>query len=86
MVISSSDGAFQASYWRDAARIGEAPDGTEYSDYLMELKDRIQKLLRRRAFAYAAIFRWNAEADNLVEEYALRDGAKRGDHPAGGSP
>ena len=75
MVISPVDGKFQASYWRDAARIAEEPDGVEYSDYLMELKDRIQKLFRRGEFTYAAIFQWNADTGewDLVEEFALRD-------------
>jgi hypothetical protein len=74
MVINTADGKFQAFYWRDPARIADDPDGVEYSDYLMELKDRIQKLLRQGDFAYAAIFEWNAQTEvwDLVDEFALR--------------
>ena len=73
-MISKSDGRFQASYWRDAAGIEGEPDSVEYSDYLMELKDRIQKLLRHGDFAHAAIFQWNAESGEweLVDEFARR--------------
>jgi hypothetical protein len=85
MVINSIDGKFQASYWRDAARIADAPDSVEYSDFLMELKDRTQKLLRRGDFAYAAIFRWDAQAESweLVGEFALRTGPATPDRPEG---
>ena len=71
MVISSTDGKFQASYWRDPAGIAEDPDSVEYSDYLMELKDRIQKLIRAGECAHAAIFQWNAESGDweLVDEF-----------------
>ena len=74
MVINLVDGKFQAAYWREEARIEDDPDGVEYSDFMMELKDRIQKLLRRGEFAHAAIFQWNADTADweLVEEFALR--------------
>jgi hypothetical protein len=77
MAVNDSDGLFQASYWRDAAGIGSDPDSVEYSDFVMELKDRIQKQLRRGAFAYAAIFRWDEGAGDweLLDEFARRDGA-----------
>jgi hypothetical protein len=79
MVISNSDGKFQASYWRDPARIGEEPDSVEYSDYLMELKDRIQKLLRHGDFAHAAIFQWQAESNDwaLVDEFTVNSNRPR---------
>ena len=73
MAINDSDGTFQASYWRDAAGIGGDPDSVEYSDFLMELKDRIQKLLRQGRFAHAAIFQWNNQEWELVEEFERRD-------------
>jgi hypothetical protein len=79
MVINNIDGRFQASYWLDAARIENDPDGVEYSDFLMELKDRIQKLLRQGRFEYAAIFQWNADASvwELLEEFELRNKSPR---------
>jgi len=76
MTINSTDGLFQACYWRDAARLEEACDAAEYSDFAMELKDRIQKLLRRREYAHAALFAWNAARGewDLQEEFGRRDG------------
>lgn len=74
MAINRDDGLFQASYWLDAAMIGSDPDAIEYSDFLMELKQRINTLFRQGRFHYAAIFRWNAGAQDwdLVEEFEPR--------------
>ncbi|MBV9549508.1 MAG: hypothetical protein JO256_07530 [Alphaproteobacteria bacterium] len=80
MAINDTDGAFQACYWRDPARISEDADAAEYSDYAMELKQRIHTLFRERRYAYAAIFRWDEAAQDwaLLEEFALRGGAPTG--------
>ncbi len=75
MTINTNDGAFQACYWRDAARIGEECDAAEYSDYAMELKQRIHALFKQGDFAYAALFQWNGAEWELVEEYERRDAA-----------
>lgn len=77
MAINTTDGQFQACYWKDAARIAEVCDAAEYSDFAMELKQRVHTLFRRGDFAYAALFRWNAATQDwdLVEEFARRDGA-----------
>lgn len=72
MTINTEDGAFQACYWRDAARIGEDPDAAEYSDYAMELRQRIHALFKQGTYAYAALFRWSGEEWEWVEEYDLR--------------
>jgi len=71
VTINRDDGLFQASYWRDAGGIESEPDDIEYSDFLMELKQRINTLFRQRRFQYAAIFRWNeaVKAWELVEEF-----------------
>jgi hypothetical protein len=71
--INKHDGRYQASYWLDASKIEHDPDDFEYSEFLLELKDRIQKLLRQGRFEYAAIFQWNAELESwdLVEEFEL---------------
>lgn len=60
MAINRNDGQFQISYWLDASRIGNDPDDTEYSDSLMELRERLNRLFREGRFKYAAIFSWNA--------------------------
>jgi len=77
MAINTTDGLFQACYWRDAARIGEAPDALEFSDFAMELKQRIHALFKQGEFAHAAIFQWNAGADawELVDEFGRGDSA-----------
>jgi hypothetical protein len=74
MTISRNDGKFQASYWRDASKIEAEPDDVEYSDFLMELKQRIHGLFRERRYGYAAIFRWDESARiwQLVEEFEPR--------------
>jgi hypothetical protein len=69
----SDQGTFQACYWKDAGAIGGDPDLTEFSNLLTELKRRIQVALRARDFAYAAIFREEGGAWELVEEFAVRD-------------
>jgi hypothetical protein len=70
MTINRHDGKFQACYWRDAGRIESEPDDAEYSDFAMELKQRIHRLFREGRFQYAAIFFWNETAGTweLVEE------------------
>lgn len=74
MPINRDDGKFQACYWRDAGRIDGEPDDAEYSDFAMELKQRIHSLFREGRFQYAAIFSWNEPANGweLVEEYEPR--------------
>jgi len=67
--INREDGQFQACYWRSADAVSGDPDETEYSDFLMELKQSIDQALRRRGFAYAAIFRWTGAEWDLVEEF-----------------
>jgi hypothetical protein len=71
VAINREDGLFQVSYWRDAAGIENDPDDVEYSDFLMELKQRINQLFRERRFQHAAIFRWDDGTGNwmLVEEF-----------------
>ena len=65
---------FQACYWKVAADIGGDPDRTEFSALLTDLKQRIQVALRKGEFAYAAIFRWDGEDWELVEEFEVRTG------------
>jgi hypothetical protein len=72
MATERGDGQFQACCWRDAASIGGDPDATEYSDLLMALKARIDRALRRGDFGYAAIFRWDGAAWELVEKFEPR--------------
>jgi hypothetical protein len=74
MAINRGDGKFQASYWRDATKIGSDPDDVEYSDILMELKQSIYVHFRARSFRYAAIFRWDEPTNiwQLVEEFEPR--------------
>lgn len=75
MAINTTDGLYQACYWRDAGRIGEAADMSEYSDFAMELKQRIHTLFRQGGVAHAALFQWNAATEEweLLEEFARRD-------------
>jgi hypothetical protein len=77
--INKNDGTYQASYWLDAAKVEGDPDDYEYSEFLLELKDRIQKLLRQGRFEYAAIFQWNGALDSwdLLEEFELRNKSVR---------
>jgi hypothetical protein len=74
VAINRNDGMFQVSYWLDAAKIENDPDDAEYSDFLMELKERIYKVFRQSRFKYAAIFRWNEGTNNwdLLEEFEPR--------------
>ena len=76
MAINRNDGMFQVSYWLDASKIESDPDDIEYSDSLMELRERIHKLFRHGSFMYAAIFHWDAGANDweLVEECEPRNG------------
>ena len=74
MAINHDDGLFQACYWLSAETIEGDPDGVEYSDFLMELKQSIDQALRRRRFAYAALFRWTGAEWELVEEFERRTG------------
>ena len=75
MAINRDDGMFQVSYWLDASKIGNDPDDTEYSDSLMELRERIYKLFRRGPYKYAAIYKWNPSANDwdLVDECEPRN-------------
>lgn len=72
MVINRTDGQFQIAYWLDASRVENEPDDVEYSDFLMELKERLNKVFREGHFKYAAIFSWNSVTGEweLVDEYA----------------
>ncbi len=74
MTVNREDGQFQASYWQNAEAVGGEPDEIEYSDFQMELKQRIDQALRRRQYAYAAIFHWNGADWDLVEEFERRAG------------
>ncbi len=74
MVINREDGQFQACYWRSADGVSGDPDHAEYSDFLMELKQSIDQTLRRRDYAYAAVFQWNGAEWDLVEEFERRTG------------
>jgi hypothetical protein len=72
--MNRNDGMFQVSYWLDASKIETEPDDIEYSDSLMELRERIYKVFRKGSFKYAAIFHWNAAGNDweLVDEYEPR--------------
>ena len=74
MAIKSDDGNFQACYWRDEKDIAGEPVLVEFSDFAMELKDRIQKVLREGSFRHAALFGWRDETRDwdLLEEYSRR--------------
>ena len=51
VTINREDGQFQACYWRSADAVSGDPDETEYSDFQMELKQSIDRALRRRNYA-----------------------------------
>lgn len=74
MTINRNDGMYQVAFWLDAANIENDPDDVEYSDILMELKERIHRVFRQGRFQHAAIFHWNASANNwdLLEEFEPR--------------
>ena len=75
MAINRTDGKFQVSYWLDASKVANNPDDIEYSDSLMELRQRIYKVFRQRSFKYAAIYQWNPGANDwdLVDECEPRN-------------